>query len=176
MVYLGIMFDDKYQGKYRVNSSRLEGFDYSSGVFFITICVKGMERVFGEVVFETHNCASVRLSKLGDIVQEYWQSIPDHFPQVVLDEFVVMPDHVHGVLRVVETHNYASVPCENQFGPQSRNLASIIRGFKSSVKRWANVNDYDFEWQPRYYEKIIRSQKALESIRQYIKDNPKNYK
>ena len=63
----------------------------------------------------------------------------------------------------------------NKFGPQSQNLASVIRGFKSSVKRYANQNNIEFEWQTRYHDKIVRNEEALQAIRQYIKNNPKKW-
>jgi len=63
----------------------------------------------------------------------------------------------------------------NQFGPQSRNLASIIRGFKIGVKKWANNNKFNFFWQPRFYNHIIRNEKSLNNIRRYIIDNPINW-
>lgn len=63
----------------------------------------------------------------------------------------------------------------NQFGPQSRNLASIIRGFKASVKRYANLNNINFEWQSGYYDRVIRNEKEYHNIKQYIYNNPEQW-
>lgn len=171
------MNSEKYLGKYRIKSSRLSWFDYSRGIFFITICVKDRKKCFGKII-ETHDHASVHLSDLGKIAQQYWQEIPNHFPNVILDEFIIMPDHLHGIIEInnKEMHHYASAPKGNKFAPQSRNLASIIRGFKGSVKKWAVMNNHDFQWQSRYYDRIIWNHDELSRVGKYIRDNPKNYK
>ncbi|MEI6832242.1 MAG: transposase [Candidatus Omnitrophota bacterium] len=189
----------KYHNEYRVKSTRLDGWDYSSsGYYFITISVRDRINYFGRVMGGT-----VELSDLGRITKECWKNIPMHFPHVGLDEFVVMPSHVHGIIIInsnihVETQNFASpnpLPSmetqnlaslhpivsvntqnlasrNNKFGPQSKNLGSIIRGFKIGVKKWATMNNIDFQWQPGFYEHIIRNEKSLQSIRQYIIENP----
>jgi REP element-mobilizing transposase RayT len=96
-----------------------------------------------------------------------------------LDEFVVMPNHFHGIViiqcRDVETHSYASLQGQfkNKFGPQSKNLAAIIRGFKgTTTKQIHSAGFCDFAWQPRYYEHIIRNENESNSIREYILNNP----
>jgi len=79
----------------------------------------------------------------------------------------------------VETQDLASLqtptPSKNQFGPQSKNLASIIRGFKIGVTKYAKKRNIPFQWQPRYYDKTIRDEKALNNVRQYIVQNPLNW-
>jgi len=162
----------RYHNEYRVKSTRLDGWDYSSpGHYFITISVRDRINYFGRVMGGT-----VELSDIGRITKECWKNIPMHFPHVGLDEFVVMPSHVHGIIIInsninVETQNFASLP-NNKFGPQSKNLGSIIRGFKIGVKKWATMNNIDFQWQPGFYEHIIRNEKSLRNIRQYITENP----
>ena len=113
---------------------------------------------------------------------------------VELGEFVVMPNHIHGIVIInnppvrtqrnnvnnVETQDFASLQRiqkqrkqpGNQFGPQSRNLGSIVRGFKIGVKKWTTINNVDFAWQSRYYDHIIRNENSLNRIRQYIFENP----
>lgn len=82
----------------------------------------------------------------------------------------------------VETQNFASLqqpplpPPANQFGPQSQNLASIIRGYKSAVKKYATMNQIDFAWQPRYHDHIIRDEQSFQNISSYIANNPDNWK
>ena len=126
--------------------------------------------------------------KLGKNAVDCWLKIPEHFPHVTLDEFVIMPNHVHGIIIinnnaiVVETQNFASLhhdtphhndgPYHNKFGPQSKNLSSIIRGFKIGVTKWATINGVDFAWQPRFYDHIIRDETAYHNIQYYIQQNP----
>jgi REP element-mobilizing transposase RayT len=169
-----------FRDKYRIPSTRLKTWNYGgSGWYFITICTNGKQPFFGKIRHGT-----MQLSKMGQIAKQCWAQIPDHFPNVQLDEFVIMPDHVHGIIVIkspVETHNHASNPITiqsngNKFGPQSKNLASIIRGFKIGVTQWARTNGSPFfMWQPRYYDHIIRDEDALKEIRQYIRNNPLKY-
>jgi REP element-mobilizing transposase RayT len=163
---------EKYHNKYRVKSARLREWDYSSsGHYFITICAKDRINYFGRIIG-----GIVALFDIGKITEECWQNIPMHFPYVELDESVVMPNHVHGIIVIkskcdVETQNFASLR-NNKFGPQSRNLGSVIRGFKIGVKKWATMNNINFQWQSGFYEHIIRDEKSLQTIRRYIIENP----
>jgi REP element-mobilizing transposase RayT len=144
------------------------------------------------------------LSDIGRMTHQCWQEIPAHFPFTRIDEFVVMPNHIHGIIVIdkpftVETQNLASLQQnelaqfseqtqnlaslqqnelvqfseqtqnlaslqqnivespKNQFGPQSKNLASIVRGYKIGVKKWATMNNMSFQWQSRFHEHIIRT-------------------
>jgi REP element-mobilizing transposase RayT len=131
----------------------------------------------------------MNLSEIGKIAQTCWTEIPNHFPFVNLDAFIVMPNHVHGILvinkaenglnetnamkePVVETQNFASLPenptepkqIKNHFGPQSKNLASIIRGFKVGVTKNARLLHAGFAWQSRFYDHIIRNQQSYQTI------------
>lgn len=123
---------------------------------------------------ETQNFASLRpvqmLTQIGDIANQYWKDIPKHFPFVELDAFVIMPDHIHGILFLTRP-KYESWRT-NSFKPQSENLASTIRGFKAAVKKYAVMNKLEFEWQPRYYDRVIHAESELNIIRQYIANNP----
>lgn len=179
---------EKFQNKYRIPSARLKGYDYGShGLYFVTICTKEKTHYFGNIVesddypspttethnhtsTETHNRASLRETEIGKIARKFWQQIPQHFPFIELDEFVIMPNHVHGILFINKPEEVTWTP--NGFGSQSRNLASIIRAFKASVKRFANQNNIEFEWQSRYHDRIIRSYTELDNIREYIINNP----
>ncbi len=173
-----------YKNKYRRETRRLKGWDYSSnGCYFVTICVKDKERVFGRV-----ENGKMILSEIGAVADKCWVEIPEHFPFVKLYEHAIMPDHVHGVIVIAKnggtagvaaTQNIASLRYphnSNRFGPQSQNLASIIRGFKIGVKKWATMNNIGFEWQPRFHDRIIRSRKELSNVRNYIVNNPLNWK
>jgi len=141
----------------------------------VTICVKDRICCLGEVIGN-----QVKLPPLGEIVKGCLEDIPKHFLDVELDEYVIMPNHVHLILFInhrndVETQNFASLQAMNKFGPQSRNLGSIIRGFKAGVKKSATLNNIPFFWQSRFYDHVIRNEKSLETIRRYVQDNPFNW-
>ena len=197
----------KKRGKYRPETARLRSWDYGwNGVYFVTICTHKRQYFFGEIVFpeaddfsttpEIQNFVSHRsdknimqLSEIGKIAKSCWMEIPEHFPFVKLGEFVIMPNHVHGIVIIdkendarnnVDTQNLVYLRRErqnslNKFGPQSRNLASIIRGFKIGVTKGARKIDSTFRWQPKFYDHIIRDRKSFERISNYIKDNPENW-
>ncbi|MDO8741754.1 MAG: hypothetical protein Q7J11_01250, partial [Candidatus Roizmanbacteria bacterium] len=143
---------DKFKNKYRIPSSRLSNWDYSSnGYYFITICTKERKHYFGKIINN-----KINLTEIGRITKKYWREIPKHFPFIELDEFAIMPNHVHGIIIIrnviphVETQNFASlqqaesIKPQNKFGPQSKNLASIIRGYKIGVKKYATINKINF--------------------------------
>lgn len=169
------MGDQLFKDKYRIKSIRLPDWNYGSdGAYFITICVKNRKCVFGEIIN-----GKMELSKMGKIVLDEWIKTEQMRSNVELDKFVVMPNHVHGIVIIqcndVETHSHASLQGQfkNKFGPQSKNLAAIVRGFKgTTTKQIHSAGFCDFAWQPRYYEHIIRNEKALNSIREYIINNP----
>jgi putative transposase len=167
---------DKFKDKYRPETARLKGWNYAStGYYFVTICEKNRSCVFGDVFDGT-----ITLMPLGQAVMGCWLEIPEHFPFVDLDSFCIMPNHIHGIIiinsgDVVETQNLASLQGNepgNKFGPQSKNLASIVRGFKIGVTKYAHANDIDFAWQPRYHDRIIRDEQELFAVRTYIRNNP----
>ena len=119
------------------------------------------------------NSSFLQESAIGQTAIDYWLEIPKHYPFVQLDEFVVMPNHIHGILFFNKPHKTDWIP--NSFGVQSQNLGAVIRAFKSSLKRFANQNNIEFEWQARYHDRIIRDEKELKAIRKYIVDNPDNW-
>ncbi len=184
---------DKFKGKYRVPSARLAWWDYGrNAAYFVTICTFNRTHDFGRVVG-----GKMILTPLGQAAADCWQAIPDHFPFVVLDGFVVMPNHVHGIIVIdkpgkdaetqnvetqnvemqnVETQNFASLPHrQNQFGPQVQNLASIVRGYKIGVTKFANQHNIPFKWQARYHDHIIRNMDEYQRIRKYIDENPQKW-
>jgi len=188
---------DKYQNKYRIASARLQNWDYGwNAAYFITICTQNRKCYLGDVVetcrdvkFCVYTEYNVSLSEIGEIARQYWLGIPRHYPFVQLGEFVVMPNHIHGILiidkpdggrdAIVETQDFASQPTQppqNRFGPQSQNISSIIRGYKSGVKKYTTMNKIDFAWQSRFYDHIIRNAESYNKIQNYINNNPINWK
>jgi len=157
-----------FKNKYRIESSRLKGWDYSSaGLYFVTICTEGRECVFGDLVD-----GEMQLSPIGEMAQQFWLEIPQHSSaNIQLDEFVVMPNHVHGIIGIVDgghagrdvacnvstesPANDTNLPVKNiamsRISPKSGSLGAIIRSYKSAVGRWAQMNEHsDFHWQERY--------------------------
>ncbi len=161
--------DGLYKNKYRIDSVRLSSWDYgSNGMYFITICTDHMLPYFGPM-----NKPGVMFSKVGDYAHQCWKSIPQHFPFVQLDQFIIMPNHIHGILCILKQSCTGWHP--NQFGPQSQNVASIIRGFKCAVKTFATCHSIDFYWQTRYYDRIIKNDHQLNRVRNYIVNNPRKW-
>ena len=150
-------------------SVRLKNYDYSqNGQYFVTICTHEKTHIFGKIVDE-----KMILNDLGKIAKKCWQEIPDYFPDVELGEFVIMPNHMHGIINIVGAQNL--VPnAENKFQkiiPKS--LGSIIRGYKTGVTKWARKNsDIHIVWQKNFHEHIIRDEKSFENIQNYILNNP----
>jgi ATP-dependent DNA helicase RecQ len=169
----------KYQNKYRSETTRLKNHDYGAdGWYFITICTHHRENYFGDItqnVVGTQNLASLQPTTIGKIAHQYWMEIPTHFPFVVLDEFVIMPDHVHGILYFDKPEHKYQIHRPNKFAPQSKNLASVIRGYKAAVKKYATMNNISFAWQSRYHDHVIRSERELQAVRRYIRNNPQKW-
>jgi putative transposase len=170
--------DDQFKSKYRVSSVRMPHWDYGShGLYYITICTKNHIHYFGEIVSdpnnETQNFASLQKTAIGEVAYNNWLNIPTHFPFVEIDQFVIMPNHIHGILFINKPNKVDWTI--NKFGSQSQNLASIIRGYKASVKTYATINKIEFLWQPRYYDHVIRDEKGYINIREYIFNNPEKW-
>ena len=160
-------------------SIRLPGYDYTqTGAYFITICTAERQCLFGGV---NHKERSLRPSPIGELVIDCWESIPDHFPDVELDEFVFMPNHFHGILIIAgqQKHGRRSpiyLRNAEAFGkPVQRSIPTIVRSFKSAVSR-RNANEGVGAsrpiWQRNYYERVIRTENELDEIRMYISENP----
>lgn len=165
----------KFKNKYRIESARLKNWDYAeSAAYFVTICTANRTPFFGMV---QNN--SIVHSEIGKIVASEWVKSPEIRPDMNLElgEFVVMPDHFHGIIFIggMDAMNRVSTGdiYKNEFGPQSKNLSSIIRGFKSAVTVQARKINPEFGWQARFHDHIIRNPKSYDVISQYIIDNPK---
>ncbi len=128
------------------------------------------------------------LNDLGGIVAASWESIPEHFPDFASDQFVVMPNHVHGVLVKTRTRGGGTqkgtwfarrAPTVEKFGrPRPGTLATVLRSFKSAATRKINETrgtPGKQVWQRNYYERIVRNEEEFNAIRQYILDKPKNW-
>ncbi|MFH1392688.1 MAG: transposase [bacterium] len=154
-------------------SIRLPDYDYSDfGYYFVTICAQNMAYDFGIIIDN-----KIKLTKIGEIAGQYWLKIPEHFKKIKLDKFVVMPNHLHGIV-VIECRGAPwRAPTKTKFGPlKPKSLSLIMNHFKGSVKRWSNKNSFEyFQWQRNYYERIIRNSQELNRTRLYIQNNPINW-
>lgn len=158
---------EKFNNKYRISTARLNNWDYGwNASYFVTICTHNRECYFGNSLN-----GKMELSEIGKLAEKYWLEIPQHFPFVKLGAFVVMPNHVHGIIIIDRQPSKIKMQA-NKFGPQSRNLASIIRGYKIGVTLNARKIDADFAWQKRYYDHIIRDDNSYNKIIEYIIENP----
>jgi putative transposase len=173
----------KFKDKYRVESTRLPGWDYAgAGWYFVTICTRNRECLFGDIVD-----GEMHLSSIGEIVAEEWQKTPGIRPNVVLDEWVIMPNHLHGIIvileppdRAVETSRRDVSTTTTTTTPPPRlkagSLGAIIGQIKSvCTKRIWAAGHTEFGWQSRFYDHIIRDEGSLQRIREYIVNNPANW-
>ncbi len=175
---------ERFKERYRIPSARLQNWDYGwNGLYFITICSAGREHYFGEIIE-----GKMRLSEIGLLAERFWFEIPLHFPFILLEAFVVMPNHIHGILiidkiddsRYVETRQclvstYAP-PGQQRFrNPGKNNISTAIGSYKSVVSKHAHQIITTFDWQTKFYDQIIRSDDSLNRIREYIQNNPSNW-
>ena len=163
-----------FKNKYRIASARLQSSDYGSeGMYFVTICTRDRKHYFGNV-----RNGEIQLSEIGEIAWNEWNKSPGLRPDMNLElgDFVVMTNHMHGILIIGSNKfNDATIYPKNQFGPQRKNLASVIRGYKSAVTTYARKNNIPFDWQSRFHDHIIRSMDEYRRISKYIVDNPRKW-
>jgi REP element-mobilizing transposase RayT len=148
----------------------MQGWDFTSpGWYFLTICTKNMHAAFGTVVN-----GRMTLNAAGRIADQCWRDIPEHFPRAVVDEHVVMPNHVHGLLQLTATGwNIKGLTARREaFGkPVAGSVPTIVRSYKAAVSKALGES----VWQGRFYEVRARDETARANIRRYIRDNPRNY-
>ena len=158
---------------------RLKQYDYSElGYYFVTACTKNRQHVFGNTANGT-----VELNECGQIVLNCWNEIQKHFQGVKLDQFIIMPNHIHGIISLVGAQFIAPVAGPNCGHDTANNnqgvmnhaptLGNIVRFLKARSSRLIRVKtNLPFAWQRNYYERVIRNERELHEIRQYILDNP----
>ncbi|UZH54045.1 transposase [Salinimicrobium tongyeongense] len=218
---------DLFKNKYRIKSARLENWDYRwNAAYFITICTANRKHYFGDIKNK-----KMELSPTGAIADILWHDLPQHAPTLQLGNFIVMPNHIHGILilnnpylpkeekeednikekgeerrenedkiQEVQTLHATSPqqpspqqpspqqPSPQQPSPIPKNLqmanispkpnsiSTIIRSYKSATTKHAHRLGFEFEWQTRFYDIIIRDDRAFRNISNYIKNNPMNWK
>ena len=172
---------DKYKGIYRTQSFRLLNWDYSSeGTYFITICTQNKEQFFGEIEDNV-----MKLSILGELAEKYWLEIPNQFSFVHLGQFVVMPNHLHGLL-IIRKFDYNLNKENNEEDINGgfsgiknpmfhQNISRVIRWYKGRCSFEIRKINADFKWQKLFHDQIIRDSNSFLNHRKYIIDNPANW-
>ncbi len=207
----------KFKNKYRIPSARLQSWDYSwNGAYFITICTKNKKHHFGEIVDH-----GMRLSHIGILADVLWHEIKNHASNTELGEYVIIPNHLHGILILNNNHDCCrhdrnnlderngcrdkaccrdkvclvsttTIPppssplstapetCgtigKQRFQNQGSNtISSIVGSYKSAVTKHAHRLGYQFTWQPRFHDHIIRNEKSFNEITEYVKTNPQKW-
>ena len=156
----------------RRKSLRLAHVDYaSSGAYFVTICVKEMKQALGKI-----DSGQMNLNQLGHIAEQEWSTLPHHYDNVELDEFVIMPNHMHGILWIAGTNSaQEAVGAGLKPAPTQHGLSEIMRGYKTfsarKISKLRNSVSSQF-WQRGFYEHIISDEVDLENHRGYVINNP----
>jgi putative transposase len=185
------MVDKKYKGEYRISSARLKNWDYGSNApYFVTICTGNKISYFGNI-----QEGQMHLSDLGQLASKYWLEIENKFPFVVLDHFVVMPNHVHGIINIAKdgrdaiyrvsngaenTDAINRVSTDRRIGGITGNnnpmlhesLPRFIHWYKGRCTFEMRKTYTKFSWQPRYHEHVIRNEESYLKIAEYIQNNP----
>lgn len=159
---------DLFKNKYRIPSARLSSWDYRSGVYFITICTKNKQHFFGTINSDNQP----ELSPIGKIAYQCWIEISNHFPYVALGPFVIMPNHMHGIIIIRDIDE--ATQKRNSISPQKGSLATIIRSYKGACSKLIRKEcpDTGFQWQERFYDRIIWDNGGYENVCKYIWNNP----
>lgn len=185
--------------RYHRRTIRLQGYDYAQdGSYFVTICTFDRGCLFGDVLD-----GEMHLTPFGVVIQRHWENLPQHYPAIALDVFVVMPNHVHGIVILgggidkaakgkgdeADQRNdgeknkegragqaeYGAAQGKGRAGHRpAPTLGEVMRGFKAFSAKEINIlrGTAGPVWQRNYYEHIIRDERSLQAIRQYIIDNP----
>lgn len=175
----------KFQDKYRIDTARATWHDYNGGAYFITVCTKNKEHFFGKIT--TTVPMEMQLTLTGQYLHDNLQNVTTHYPYAEIPLFVVMPNHWHAIVFI---HGDETARGDGACGDGARRdgaridearparpvstgrLSVVIGGIKSAVTRFANKNNIDFAWQTRFHDHIIRDQKQMNRIADYIENNP----
>ncbi len=187
--------NDLFKNKYKIKSARLQSWDYSwNGIYFITICTKNMHHYFGKINRDN----TMEFTESGGIAHQIWELIPTQFPFVKLAEFIIMPNHVHGLLILNKENQIDDLSTEfnmkhgGSTGKNNpmlhENISRIIRWYKGRVsfeirkkikeankEILQNKNELQFEWQTRFYDGIITTEERFYNTSKYILNNPKKW-
>ena len=185
---------EKFRGKYRIESSRAQWHSYDDGIFFVTFCTKNRRHSLGEIVG-----GEMMLSKIGEYMDQEIRDVSVRHPYAQIPFWAVMPDHVHLLIKIdPEMIPYPHTPAQSiETAPQARlcrdNAASVSRssqstqeyilnrmhswlsvvvgGIKSRVTKYAMQSHIPFAWQARFYDRIVRDEPEMNRIAKYIQEN-----
>ncbi len=173
------MSDNLFHNQYRIPSARATWHDYNSGAYFVTICTRGRDHFFGEIV-----AGEMRLTEIGQYADECIKRIPQHNPYAEILQYVVMPNHIHMIIFIDDCCRSAAgrdVPWRvstigkndkmQEIANMQGRLSATIGGFKQSITCFANANYLPFAWQTRFHDRIIRDRDEMNRIAQYIENN-----
>ena len=184
----------KFRDRYRIESNRWKYWDYKNpGAYFITFCTKRRQHFFGTIEH-----GGMILNEVGSIAKSEWKRTPEirKDMNITLGEFVIMPDHMHGIIIIgnneynskeiqftpgrdtmhrVSTGGGIESDSQKRFGPQRKNLASIMRGYKSAVTIRSRKINPEFCWQANYHDRVIRNHREYDYIADYILDNVRRW-
>lgn len=169
-----------YKNKYRVESTRLKNWDYSSdGYYFITICTHNRECILGDIISD-----KMVLSDIGEIVEKEWLKSFEIRKELFCDTYCIMPNHIHGIVVInnndgTPTTTVQNEPRADKLQRMPKSISSFVAGFKSSATKL--TNEYRSTqgipvWQTRFHDHIIRDENELERIREYILNNQLNWR
>lgn len=156
----------RFRNKYRIETARLKEWNYSTPWwYYVTINTKNHVEYFGRI-----ENGKMILNEFGKIAENCWKDIPKHFSNTELDYYIIMPNHIHGIIiinKMVETRHASSLQEKHV------TLSNIVGSFKSAVTNQIHeIGFTEFKWQSRFYDHIIRNEKELFNIRKYIQQNP----
>ena len=180
---------EKPQEYFKNKPQRKKGYDYDlPGAYFVTICLKNRRNLFGKIINEI-----CELSGIGKIADKCWREIPEHFKNVGIGEYIIMPNHFHGIVfmydnsTVGQTHAFDFKQVKRDLTIDKKNiehirkmhkkLSIIVGSYKSAVTKESNraLPGTNFAWQTSFYDHIVRDDKGLEYISDYIRMNPLNW-
>lgn len=166
-------------------SIRLKGYDYSlAGAYFLTICAQNRECLFGNI-----ECGKMVLNEAGRMVEKCWHDLPNHYENAGLDEFIIMPNHVHCIIIIMDNETRADMESwvDNGSRADMESAPTTVDSMVQSFKRHSTIEYIKMVknnvlppfnkrvWQRNYYEHIIRDENELNNIRKYIFNNPANW-
>ncbi len=155
---------------------RLKDYDYlKPGYYFVTI---NRNKKINDL--SSIKNGDIKLGETGKIVDKVWNDLPNHYPNCELDAYVIMPNHVHGIIKLINrTEGFTTLPDKNEKTNKiNHGLPEIIRGFKTFSSKTINEKikpQQKFRWQKSYHDRIIRNEHELNNVRKYIVNNPLNW-
>jgi putative transposase len=169
-----------FQNKYRIESTRLQSWDYRSrGWYFVTICTQNRRPILGKIVDN-----EIQLSPIGLIANSELCDLHTHYGNVYVDKHIAMPNHVHAIFMIDGEHYFspqarttvAPPPKRSSISPEAGSLSAIVRSYKAGVTLKSRDLGFSGEiWQARFHDHLLRGDKVISAVREYIRNNPANW-